>query len=70
MTVWAMRKLKKGDNVNNSHLLKADYLPDTRVSTCIYPTTNRLRYSWYNLHLQMKTLRPQEDMAVEGHTAG
>lgn len=31
------------DNVNNSHLLKVDYLPDTRVNTCIYPTTNRLR---------------------------
>ena len=31
------------DNVSNSHLLKVDYLPDTRLSTCIYPTTNHLR---------------------------
>lgn len=58
-----MRKLKKyGVLHNNSHLLKVDHLPDTRVSTCIHPTTNSAWDSCTPSALQMKTLRPQEDM--------
>ena len=32
-------------NSNNTHLLKVDYLPDTRLGPYIYPPTDRLRHS-------------------------